>query len=594
MTFSLAETRIKHGPPEGIQTEVSPSASILTTSATIMCSMDASATPLARVGAHPRNPDAELRTAAFQTRMAVVDTTMASSIIHLPQETIDSIVDFIALSNADVNFQQSTWSTSYPTQRLSSDTIHSLQTLSLTAKVFLRRSRSHLFRVLKVSNVRNMALLERTAALFTTNPQLARFIRVVDIVADFRKYPDEQDSTSPLEAGPSFSSSSDGHDPSMVPYTKVRRMQQLLAKIFAQLGKLKVVAISHFPAWHDLDDDLSYSVSWGSMRKDLRKSLRRMLVVRSGETLKRLRVSKFSNAPIGELAKVKTVEEFELSAVGNSGRVEDQAGTEDGVPRECRVVLPWKLRRLDLGDALHLFTCPGAVGALQTLTHLRLVVGTTAIHSTAFELINLTAGTLTALQLEYRPREEDADFVFEYVVASKFSSREALPSCPNLQTLSVSIAAQGESARIGYAPSVPATIPHLLVGLLSPGDATRYPKLESFSASADVDMCLTDLHDMIAGPQFQFVAPGPLMGWGALDDVLVNEQRLPVLRDVNVRVHVQLVGLDGVPIEEADDEDNESYRGRDMIELEEEINERVKEEVREALEKWNARRGLLN
>lgn len=102
--------------------------------------------------------------------------------------------------------------------------------------------------------------------------------------------------------------------------------------------------------------------------------------------------------------------------------------------------------------------------------------------------------------------------------------------------------------------------------------------METISALADIRISLDQLQ---AWPNVRFI-PDRTLGWSRLDDTLADEERLPLTRNVELRVIPELVVEDGVsgavmPAWDCDEE------------VEEAVNESIKREVEDALWRWKER-----
>lgn len=326
-----------------------------------------------------------------------VDKSM-SSLYRLPQEVVDMVVDYV------VELHSHPSSPKRPRLRnasLAPRTVKALTKLSATSRLFRRQCLVHLFRKLDVRvdeayDEATLKKVERTLNLFKGAPELPTFVRELCIAMDCGNLSNDH----PILDGPI--------DPaewreSSRRMARRKAIQSALAKVLAMLGKLEGVEIAHVPMpFHFLwtsTDDWRRSVEWGAVRRELRKALTRMVVVRSAETLRRLRISGFANVPLRMLGRLRVLEDLEIPS----------STTTLAVSEEEEVRIPWKLSSLNAASALDVLGSDSVAlsGVYHQLTHLRLVIGTVEGYSLAWNIITSARETLISVKLDYSPHRSE-------------------------------------------------------------------------------------------------------------------------------------------------------------------------------------------
>ncbi|KAJ3523793.1 hypothetical protein NMY22_g11282 [Coprinellus aureogranulatus] len=485
----------------------------------------------------------------------------------LPQEIVDMIVDSVVELTLEPVSSKTRRIQAHET--LLPRVIKALTALSSASRLFRRRCLVHLFRKLNIHvdeayDESAVEKAERTLSLFKTTPELAMFVKEVKVEMDFGNISSDH----PILEGPIAPAE---WRVSSCRMEKRKAIQTSLTKVVAMLGKLDALELVHTPMpfhflWTSTSEWRS-SVLWGAVRRELRKALTRMMAVRSEASLKKLRIVGFGRVPVQMLAKLKALEDLQIP---NSTTTLEYDGEDE------ELEIPWKLRSLNAASGLDVLGSELASldGAYNQLAHLRLVIGTMESNSCAWNIIACARETLISVKLDYSPHATQPNLIFECFREFQESHR-SLPNCPHLRDLSISILAQQESARLGYIPSIPHTIPGLLSSLI---EGSNLPSLTSFSAIADVRISLDQLQ---AWPNVRFIEDRSL-GWDQLDSNLADEERLPLLRKVDVRVNPELVVEDGVsgtvmPAWDCDEE------------VEEAVNESIAMEVEEAMWRCRAR-----
>ncbi|KAF5334529.1 hypothetical protein D9611_013816 [Ephemerocybe angulata] len=479
---------------------------------------------------------------------------MRRSVESLPQETIDMIVDTVAqpLYSSDNRFT---------TRHTNSDVTlarKTLQTLSLTSPRFRRQCRVHLFRKLRVRNTEDGGReeLEITLERWSAAPELASFVRAVEVCMDFR---------SCRALGPQALRGGAG--------TTLRRENQgLLAKVLAQVHNIQEIDFAHVPLFDGNDlrgfadsEERRIVVKWDGIRKDLRKAMTRMLVVRSGESLKRFKVSGFKEVPLRDLASLKSLERLEIPSSTMTFAVDD--GDRAWGPAQT-MELPWKLTSLNAASGFTVLGNPLSAGIYERLTELRLVIGTMEANSAAWNIVEGARNTLKSLKLDYSPHRTQPNLskhpshsvayerlkligvlviqiVFDCLGETKYAPRD-LPVCPRLEELTISIFAQQESARLGYIASVPSSIPDLLSYIVQ---GRRFPALKNFRAFIEAQVSLAQLD----APAIKLVDRS--LGWKKLDEILASDEELPALEAMKMSVNPEIVDATGSQVFDEDDEE---------------------------------------
>ncbi|KAJ3527668.1 hypothetical protein NMY22_g9699 [Coprinellus aureogranulatus] len=466
----------------------------------------------------------------------------------LPQEIVDMIVDSVVELTLEPVTSKTRRIQAHET--LPPRVIKALTALSSTSRLFRRRCLVHLFRRLNIYvdeayDESAVEKVERTLSLFKTTPELAMFVKELKVEMDFGNISSDH----PILEGPIAPAE---WRVSSCRMEKRKAIQTSLTKVVAMLGKLDALELVHipmpFPFSVDVNERVEELCSVGSREEGVAEGADED----DGCTM---------------LAKLKALEDLQIP---NSTTTLEY----DGEGEELEI--PWKLRSLNAASGLDVLGSELASlsGAYNRLTHLRLVIGTMESNSCAWNIIACARETLISVKLDYSPHATQPNLIFECFRESQESHR-SLPNCPHLRDLSISILAQQESARLGYIPSIPHTIPGLLSSLI---EGTNLSCLTSFSAIADVRISLDQLQ---AWPNVRFIEDRSL-GWDQLDSNLADEERLPLLRKVDVRVNPELVVEDGVsgtvmPAWDCDEE------------VEEAVNESIAMEVEEAMWRCRAR-----
>lgn len=299
-----------------------------------------------------------------------------------------------------------------PNASLSPRTVKALTRLSSASRLFRRQCLVYLFRRLDVQvddayDEDAVKKMERTLDLFKGAPELATFVREVKVDMDFGNVSSDH----PILQGPI--------DPgewraSSLRMARRKEVQAAIAKLVPMLGRLESVELSHAPMpFHFLwtsADDWRGSVEWGAVRREVRKALMRMMVVRSADNLKRLRISGFADVPLCMLAKLRVLRHMEIPnstttlAVGE----EDAAGLQ----------LPWRLGFLNAASGMDVLGSHFVMlsGAYQQLTHLRLVIGTMETNNLAWNIINCARETLVSVKLDYSPHRSEPNFSTSFLL----------------------------------------------------------------------------------------------------------------------------------------------------------------------------------
>ncbi|KAF6763714.1 hypothetical protein DFP72DRAFT_873238 [Ephemerocybe angulata] len=454
------------------------------------------------------------------------------AIESLPQETIDMIVDTVAqpLYSSDNRLTTTRYTNSDVTMARKT-----LQNLSLTSPRFRRQSRVHLFRKLRVKNTEDGGReeLETTLERWSAAPELASFARAVEVCMDFR---------SCRALGPQALRGGTG--------TTLRRENQgLLAKVLAQVHNIQEIDFAHVPLFDGNDlrgyadvEERRIVVKWDGIRKDLRKAMTRMLVVRSGESLKRFKVSGFKEVPLRDLASLKSLERLEIPSSTMTFAVDggDRAWGNAQTPE-----LPWNLTSLNAASGFNVLGNPLSAGIYERLTELRLVIGTMEANSAAWNIVDGARNTLKSLKLDYSPHRTQPNLIFNCLGETKYAPRD-LPACSQLEELTISIFAQQESARLGYIASVPSSIPDLLSCIVQ---GRRFPALKNFRAFIEAQVSLAQLD----APAIKLVDRS--LGWKKLDEILASDEELPALEAMTVSVNPEIVDATGSQIFDEDDEE---------------------------------------
>jgi hypothetical protein len=238
--------------------------------------------------------------------------------------------------------------------------------------------------------------VERTVGLFKMAPELATFVRELKVEMDFGN----MSSDHPILEGPI---DPDEWRSSSVRISRRKVIQGALSKMFAMLNQLDGLEIVHVPMpfrflWA-ANDDGRCSVEWGSVRREMRKALTRMMVVRSTESLKRVRISGLGHMPLGLLANLKALKDLEIPNPTTT------------LASNQEEHIPWRLRGLNAASGLDVLGLDHVVlsGVYNHLTHLRVVIGTMESNSAVWNIAHYARETLVSWKLEYSPSRREPD-----------------------------------------------------------------------------------------------------------------------------------------------------------------------------------------
>ena len=318
-----------------------------------------------------------------------------ASLYQLPQETIDIVVDFVAgASTLDSKTRQHS-----PSTQLSSSAVRTLTKLSSTSRIFRRQCIVHLFKRLDMNvgqeyDENALRKIEQTVELFKRAPELATFVRELKVEMDFGN----MSSDHPILEGPI---DPDEWRSSSARISRRKEIQGALSKVFAMLNRLSGLELVHVPMpfrflWA-ANDDRRCSVEWGAVRRETRKALTRMMVVRSTESLKRIRISGFGHMPLGLLARLTALKDLEIPSPTTT------------LASNQEEHIPWRLRRLNAASGLDVLGLGHVVlsGVHNHLTHLRVVIGTMESNFAVWNIAHCARETLVSCKLEYSPSRRE-------------------------------------------------------------------------------------------------------------------------------------------------------------------------------------------